>query len=248
MGRSGDNELEGGAGFDTYEISGGTSTLTDSGGNSLILNGKRVTFLRKTGAGQFTVPGTGFTATRNSPLTISGPGGASVTLQNWSEGDFGIHTWEMPGEPQTTRTIAGDYAWKDTDSSEPGIQYGYDDLGNRVYKQPLEPNPGQADPLYDSAGNDHILPRGGDDDVNAFRGGDDHIEGAGGRDRIEAGPDGDLIAGGSQADRIFGGSETDLSDAIAAGNAETNGSGKADKLGARSPSPIRAVDRRRPAA
>ncbi|MEF8982915.1 hypothetical protein, partial [Thiohalorhabdus sp.] len=73
--------------------------------------------------------------------------------------------------PDTTRdagsdqTIAGDYAWKDTDPSTPGVQYGYDSLGNRIYQRPLQENAGQADPLYDSAGNDHILPGGGDDDA-----------------------------------------------------------------------------------
>ncbi|MFA9462603.1 hypothetical protein [Thiohalorhabdus methylotrophus] len=147
--------------------------------------------------------------------------------------------------PDTTQdagrggTITGDFAWKDTDPSEPGIQYGYDDLGNRLYRSPLQENAGQADPLYDSAGNDHILPGGGDDDVNAKRGGEDHIEGASGRDWMEGGAGSDLIEGGAgadlaagegQADRIFGGAETSLSEAITAGNAEANGTHRGEFL------------------
>ena len=61
------------------------------------------------------------------------------------------------------RTILGDLQWLDTDPDLAGIQYGFDDLGNRLYDPSNTEEPDQVDNLYDSGGNDHIVAGGGDD-------------------------------------------------------------------------------------
>ena len=65
--------------------------------------------------------------------------------------DPATHTLHLdPGgagsdNPQTGRTIVGDLQWLDTDPDLAGIQYGYDDLGNRLY------DPSNTEELDDSA-------------------------------------------------------------------------------------------------
>jgi len=149
-------------------------------------------------------------------------------------GDLGLtfNAAAVDVNPQTTRDIYGDLAAIDQ-SSNAGIQLGYDDLGN-VKTDPGTPEPGRADDFFDSDANDRILSGGGDDWIYAFRGGDDVIEAGAGRDKaygfggndvILGGADGDILWGGANSDRIYADARISTADAIAAGNVVNSGSG-----------------------
>lgn len=124
--------------------------------------------------------------------------------------------------PETTRTIVGDLA---------SLHMGTDDLGN-VLVDAEQPEPGRADVLYDSAGNDDIRGLGGDDRIEASRGGDDRLDGGAGSDIVAGHAGNDILIGGAGMDvlsagtghdSLYAGNEVTLTVAMAANNATGSG-------------------------
>jgi len=66
----------------------------------------------------------------------------------------------------------------DADAGEPGVQYDYDSVGNRVYETPLAEAAGQNDVLLDGVGDDTMDGRAGNDILlaQAVGEGDDRLE------------------------------------------------------------------------
>jgi VCBS repeat-containing protein len=156
-------------------------------------------------------------------------------------------------DPQTTRTISGDL--HPIDYNPPNKTYHYDDLGNVITDG--QADPGRADVLYDSAGNDLIQAGGGDDYVSAYRGGDDVIDagagddqadggdgndhilggagrdvlrGQGGNDALEGGADADIVYGHEGNDTLYGDDKIALADAITQGATGSGATGQGDFL------------------
>ncbi|MEO8629368.1 MAG: calcium-binding protein [Betaproteobacteria bacterium] len=146
-------------------------------------------------------------------ISLQGDAGGSITLENFRDGDFGIHLWEARQNLTTNLNVFGDRAFLDADPSTPKIDKKTDALGNYVITNEVDvgvddllfgdrpgavvdPNtPGEK---FDAgAGNDSIYadrPRGQAD--NGL-GNADWILGGLGRDWIEAGAGNDLIEAGS---------------------------------------------------
>ena len=111
-----------------------------------------------------------------------------------------------PPAPAATRTIVGDLKPIDTDPVTSGLQEGVDDLGN-VLTSGAEP--GRADTLNGSAGNDLIQGLGGDDTLMG-NAGDDRLEGGTGQDYLDGGAGKDTLIGGSgDGETLLGGTEND---------------------------------------
>jgi len=141
--------------------------------------------------------------------------------------------------PQTVfPDLVGDLAPLDGDLIALGVQLQYNSLGN-VQVNPLSPEPGRADTLYDRAGNDHIISGGGDDHLYATRGGDDvldaeagrdYADGGDGHDVIYGGADSDILVGGAGNDRLYADTSISAADAIVLGNKQPGSGLKGDWL------------------
>ena len=92
-------------------------------------------------------------------FTVSGdPGGAralsisfaehqgGIVVENFQDGDFGIHLRPLKTLPQYTETVLGDRATRDVDPDMPGVQEGRDQF-NRVLTTD-EPGPARDDLLF----------------------------------------------------------------------------------------------------
>lgn len=147
-------------------------------------------------------------------------------------------TDETIAPPTTERSIVGDLAPIDC-GPEPGLQYGYDALGN-VIVNPDNSAPDRVDTLYDSAGNDLMQSGGGNDLINATRGGNDRIEAGNGDDWVSAGNGDDQVLGGAGSDLLGGADGQDLVEGGAdsdglfgeAGNDELFADGKQERQAA----------------
>jgi len=137
-----------------------------------------------------------------SGLVVDG----SMLVQGYQAGNLGLNMTAAVADvnPVTTRDIVGDRAPMDGDPATAGVQLQYDSLGN-VVTDPNSPEPGRADTLYDSPGNDRILGLGGDDLIQALRGGHDRLDGGAGDDIVYGGTGDDTINVGAGADSITGG-------------------------------------------
>ncbi len=244
-GGKGDDVLQGGAGNDIYIIRAGDGrdTIRDHEGRNTIIyedaSGKRtaltmpalvVAGLANTWRGQLADGGT-VTITRNSPLTATLPDGTQLVVDDYHDGDFGIHLLEHQEGPVTTREIYGDL-WPIA-IYDPALRYNYDDLGNTVV-DPGRPVEGGFDNLWGSEGNDFIstgtggdvvLAMGGADWIRAG-GADDYLDGGDGDDVIEGRsyplPDGQafihsLFLGGNGNDRLYANEAVDLTEEIVIG-------------------------------
>jgi Ca2+-binding RTX toxin-like protein len=162
-------------------------------------------------------------------VTINGDAGGSLTLQNFRDGDFGIHLWQARTTPQTTLNIFGDRVYEDRDPGTPGIQRGIDRLGNFLVTN--TPDLGVADVLFgdrptagaaiDPAAPGEKFDSGaGNDSIYADRhlgqqdnglGNADWIIAGLGRDWIEAGAGNDLVEAGADGtiNGEFGGDVVD---------------------------------------
>ncbi len=102
-----------------------------------------------------------------------------------------------------------------------------DDIGNLLVDDAAEP--GRADALKDSAGNDRIESGAGDDAIDAARGGDDYIDAGAGDDRVLAGAGKDHVLGGDGNDWLYGQEGDDLLDG-GAGDDQLEGWGGDDTI------------------
>ncbi|MFH2210687.1 MAG: hypothetical protein ABIJ01_03515, partial [Pseudomonadota bacterium] len=156
------------------------------------------------------------TLRQNQGWTLTTQNGATLILDQFKDGDFGLEQKEaLPQAPQTTQTRTGDKKPKDQDPRKAGIQYGYDSDGNLIVSEENETD--RRDCLVGAySRNDRIEGRGGNDFIDADHGsgvnasddivlggdGNDIIWGNEGRDRLEGGAGKDWINGGPDDDRI----------------------------------------------
>jgi hypothetical protein len=80
---------------------------------------------------------------------------------DFENGDYGILLYDQTATPDTTLTLLGDLAPMDQNPGAIGIQLGYDAFDNVLVGS--TPEPGRADDLFDSTGNDLIQGRDGND-------------------------------------------------------------------------------------
>jgi len=227
-GGKGDDTLIGGQGNDTYLYQtnpfhptqgDGFDTIIDTDGQGrIIYDGVTLT-----GGSQY--GGTGVYRDANKHLYVVTDQGllidGNLLIKDYQDGDLNItltgSTLPESG-PQTGNDIIGDLAPLDIDPNTDGVQTGHDANGNLI-TDPGKPEPGRADILSDSAGNDHIVSKGGDDLINASRGGDDLIEAGTGQDKVNGGAGNDVIMGeaGSDilkgeagGDALIGGADSDI--------------------------------------
>ena len=229
IGGVGNDTLYGGDGYDTYIING-HDTIFDSDGKGVIKdNAGRVIggAIQKDANGNYVfVTDTTISVALDTNLILTLAGGASVVINNFKDGDLGLHLIDSVSQTasETTRTIVGDYEWKDFDPDTDGIQEHYDNLGNAIrdFDQPKV----MDDELKGSVGNDLILSGAGDDLVYAKAGDDqidagagrDIVDGGAGNDVIQGGADGDILIGRDGNDRLYGDSEISVEQAIANGS------------------------------
>lgn len=199
QGGTGNDRLEGGAGFDTYiyNAGDGTDRIEDSDARGqIIFNGKRLlgglhrpndplnTYKSLDGLHTYVLSGTDLVV--DGLLTVN---------ENFQSGQFGISLIDAPSiataAPPTFRTIVGDFQPLDTDPVEPGVQIGFDDLGN-VIQDPQSPGD-RSDLLTGSGNNDQM--NGG-----ALR---DRLTALGGSDILTGGSDGDVLIGQDGNDQLF---------------------------------------------
>ncbi|MFZ5557165.1 MAG: VCBS domain-containing protein [Pseudomonadota bacterium] len=204
IGGKGSDQLQGGAGNDTYRFSvgDGVDVIRDEDGQgSIEVDGQTLTGGKKLADGSWISDDKQFTFTLvdnsdgGTDLVISRRGqGDGMRIQNWQAGQLGIDLDDTPAEDgQTTFQVTGDqkpFVNNDGD-------YEYDSYGNVVTTGQAQP--GFADVLFGSGGNDNLS--GGD--------GNDGIAGYNGDDAIDGGPGDDLLSGGAGRDHILGGAGND---------------------------------------
>ncbi len=192
-GGEGNDILAGGAGADTYRFGreAGIDLIADAddGGDRIVIESIDLATLNF----EETAPGTGvyrdtagwgFTLRRDGEALHvargSGANAAIAVIARYADGvgNFGIvlpAATALPepahAEPVTSRSILGDFAPRDADEDEDGVQQEYDELGN-VIGDPAQPE-ARDDTLFGSAGND-LLDAGAGDNVIRARAGDDH--------------------------------------------------------------------------
>jgi Ca2+-binding RTX toxin-like protein len=235
-GGNGSDVLLGGKGADTYKYASGDAagldTVQDSDGRGRIeIDGQAATGGQQFGDERVYRDGAGrlYAKLDNNRLVIDG----GLLVEHWQAGRLGIELSGPAAEaplPQTTRDIVGDLAPTDFDADEPGVQGGLDGLLN-IITVPEEAAPDRIDPLFDSAGNDHLQGLGGDDIITALRGGDDLVDGGTGSDTMMGGAGDDVMLGGEGGnDRLYADAQTSVAQAIAAGNGQPGTGQKADWL------------------
>lgn len=245
VGGIGDDILSGGAGLDFYfrRAGDGNDTIIEEreggilGGRIFLVADDRDTplaglFLQQGTAEVWTAAEGGMTLTRSGNWTLTLVDGSALDLgADIRSGDFGLYLSNASQAGATDRTIFGDLAPVDFDPDAPGVQTQVDDLGN-VITDPAQLEPGRADTLFDSAGNDDIRAFAGNDVIEAFRGGDDRLDGGAGRDIVSGrggddvvigGTEGDLLRGDEGADKLYGEAEASIDEALAAQEAPGTG-------------------------
>ncbi len=212
-GGAGSDWLMGGSGVDTYEFDGdfGSDFIEDVNGQGQIkVDDTPITgaSARKTSADASTwktddghfrydvVAGDG--AQKNLIITISkGTTSGSITIRNWSEGQFGINLGTEVESHETSTTYTGDYKKL---VSPDGAAYVIGSDGNYM---PDGAQAGADDVLNGSGGADALNGFGGNDGI-AGGAGDDVIDGGDGSDLLLGGQGADTIRGGAGDDEIFG--------------------------------------------
>jgi Ca2+-binding RTX toxin-like protein len=244
IGGKGNDVLQGGEGDDVYIVRAGDGEdriLDHEGSNTIVYedaSGRRSVL----GVAAFAVAGEAntwsgllpngdaVTLTQDTLLTIGLPGGATVAIEDFREGDCGIHLLASAQDPVATRNIFGDLATRYF--PEPGPNLQYDDLNNLIVYD-SQPDGGKGDHLWGSEGNDFIFTGTGNDVVFAKGGADrivaggyaDYLDGGDGDDVIEARMDvsmdgsggGDILVGGNGNDRLYAYEEVGLSEDVIAG-------------------------------
>ncbi|MEK7413365.1 MAG: calcium-binding protein, partial [Planctomycetota bacterium] len=169
----------------------GLDTLLDSGGqNTLAVDGTILAGGDQYGDARVHKDANGHLYVQaGANLIIDG----NLAIQNYGAGGtFGLNLSATPvANPVSTNTITGDLAPIDQDTVVPGVQPGYDSLGN-VLSNPNVPDTGRADALYGDTGNDVIVGKGG----------------------------GDILDGSSGDDRLYADAQIDAAQAIALGNTQ----------------------------
>lgn len=219
VGGGGDDQLKGGVGKDRYEFStgDGDDLVVDSDGQgSIWLDGVRLS------GGKEIQEGAGVWRSDDSSTVyyiVTNPdqtqslyiqhGDDLIRVQQYIPGQLGIvlsGSDDPQPAPNTDLTIVGDKKPIDFDPSLPGVQYGYDALGNELTTDEIEV---RGDGLYGGAGNDLIQGLGGNDGISG-RAGNDRLEGGVGGDVLNGNEGNDTLDGGDGSDRLEGHTENDL--------------------------------------
>jgi Ca2+-binding RTX toxin-like protein len=176
QGRGGNDILLGGSGDDTYVYTtgDGLDTLLDTEGqNTLAIDGDILTGGAQYGDGRVhrSADGKHLYVETGGRMLIDG----NLVIENYATGgSFGLALTSTPvAAPDAARSIVGDLAPMDQDPNAAGLQTGTDALGN-IETDPDTPEPGRADTLHGSTGNDLIEGRAGSDILNGL-GGDDRL-------------------------------------------------------------------------
>ncbi|MEK7754968.1 MAG: calcium-binding protein [Acidobacteriota bacterium] len=241
-GGKGNDMLQGGAGDDVYIIRAGDGqdTILDHEGHNTVIyvdaSGRRtavampaiaVAEATDTWRGQLADGGT-VTMAPGAPMTATLSDGTQIVVDDYRDGDFGIHLQVRQDSPVAVREIYGDLS--PVLILEPELHYIYDDLGNIVVDPALPNGYGNDDALWGSEGDDLIeaglgmdcvLATGGADWIRAGGSGD-YLDGGDGDDVIESrfslanegGVTGSRLVGGNGNDRLYAEEEIELSDAI----------------------------------
>jgi Ca2+-binding RTX toxin-like protein len=224
IGGPGIDQLRGGTGKDYYALNAGDTAadiIVDPDRDNVVLfDGQVVAFGYRSGD-SWSSPDGRLTLTLNSPLTISDASGASVIIEKWQEGDFGIRLKDRPqtpadvvlGDQDPDYLLAGDYL-----TGVPDVNVGYhwragqgDDFVN--------PQSLAGDLIEGNAGSDILVGGNGDDEVfggeraelAAFIAESRTAQPTGERgDWVSGGLGDDIVAGAHGNDVIFGGGGADL--------------------------------------
>ncbi len=222
----GNDRLEGGAGIDIYSFVNGDGhdQILDADVQGLLrVNGNILSGASSKAVGNNVwldaMAGVKYVISGNGPekiLTIFYGLDDYVVVTNYRQHSFGIalpnYDEVPPPQPGGLTNIYGDYKPLDV-SGDPGVQEGYDDLGNLIIDL-NRPDPDREDFLYDSVANDNVSGFGGNDVIIGGRGGNDYIDGGSGNDSVRSGIGDDTVVGGLGSDLIFGdkGDDTIYSD------------------------------------
>jgi len=199
IGGKGVDRLYGGTGSDTYRFSAGDGIdlIYDTDGQgSIEVDGNALTGGKKVADDTWISDDKkfGFTLVDNGSgghdLVISSGPTDSIRIRGWQNNQLGIVLDDAPADiDPPTFQVTGDQA----PFVDGNGHYHYDGYGNVVTTG--EAQPGFADVLFGSGGNDKLS--GGD--------GNDALSGYDGDDTIEGGTGDDLLSGGAGQDRIYGG-------------------------------------------
>jgi len=252
IGGKGNDVLQGGEGNDVYIIRAGDGEdriLDHEGSNTIVYedaSGQRavlgvaafaVAGQANTWCGSLADGGT-VTFTQDALLTATLPDGAGIFIEDFRDGDCGIHLLASGDDPVATRTIAGDRQTRYF-SDTPGY-VRYDDLGNLVVN-PGQVSSGESDRLWGSEGND-LISAGTGDEVVLAKGGADRIAAGGANDYLDGGDGDDVIearmdfmlegsytpeylVGGNGNDRLYAYQEVELTEDVIAGALLEEGDG-----------------------
>ncbi len=215
-----DNDtLDGGTGTDTYLVGQGNDTVTDSDGLGLLRlsDGTFITgaFEKGTDGRYKWLTDTAVTAEdRNGQFLITLASGATVTLDAFTDGDYGIHL-KTPGSPppnQVTGTAFDDNNLDGDTAHNKLVGGGGDDRIKGLAGRDQIEGEGGADILEGGAGADILAGRDGNDRLY----GDIEIDLAtaiaNGRSDSATGQQGDWLAGGQGDDILIGGADNDVLD------------------------------------
>jgi Ca2+-binding RTX toxin-like protein len=237
VGGKGNDILMGGAGNDRYEFStgDGLDQIFDLDANGQILiNGVAVSVAQRIG------PMSNVWITHDGATTLTLTDGATdktltirygqndqILIKNYKPGILGIQLSDHLGDSSLAPalTIVGDLQAIDADSSIPGDQFSYDDLGNVVVRPDVSEG-NRADLLYGSPNDDVIIGGGGSDQIFGKAGNDSLFgdqrstieaaiagatrQGDGSRgDWLDGGQGDDLLLGTTAKDVLFGGNGSD---------------------------------------
>ena len=245
-GGQGDDTLMGGEGHDTYIWNSGDGSdhikdsdgqghieIRQADGSTQILGGQLIK--EESGNAWKSADGK-LTLSQSDGWTLTTQDGASLTLDQYSDGDFGLDLKDTPPKAgQPNKTLTGDKKGKDHNKDKAGIQYRYDGDGNLVATEEEETD--RRDYLAGAYGrNDQIEGKGGNDFIDADEDGygansddlakggdgDDIIWGNEGKDKLEGNEGRDWLDGGPGDDKLYADKEGKVGDA----NAQTGGSGQ----------------------
>ncbi len=194
-----DDVVQGGAGNDVYVFNAGdgqdtlrdhegknTIVYIDAAGTRLVLGGEGFAVAGEANTwGVSLNTGETVSFSRNSPLTATLPNGARIVIDDFQDGDFGIHLLDQAADPVTARLIQGDLGA----ATPPHM----DDLFN-IAVDPSLLGGAMPDRLWGSGGND-LITAGFGDDVVLAKGGDDRIQAHGLNDYLDGGDGDDVIEG-----------------------------------------------------
>jgi Ca2+-binding RTX toxin-like protein len=213
IGGTGADMLLGGTGNDTYifKSGDGSDVIRDEDGQghievdgqTLIGGNKRAAGAWVSGDGKFEYTLVGNSAGQQD--LIIGHAGQSdrIVVQNWQAGQLGITLNDTPATTnQPTNRFVGDFAPEHLLDTANVYYFNYDAYGNLVPTGVAEP--GRADVLFGTPGNDELDGKDGNDSLMGDAG-DDVLDGGAGDDLISGGAGQDIIHGGDGMDFIFGG-------------------------------------------